>query len=388
MALDASLWQGESRARLLAVAESGSTPVYVYDTAQIVASARALQSALSPTVARFFYAVKANPHPAVLRAAVAAGYGLECVSHAEVSHVLRVLPALPHERVLFTPNFAPYAEYAAVFALGGGVHVTVDSLHVLERWGARLLAGRRVLLRVDPGRGAGHHSHVQTAGDATKFGIAPCDVPRAAALAEAAGATVVGLHAHAGSGVLDDPALWAASLRRLRALAQSLPTVRVIDVGGGFGVVQNPRTQHPLDLAAVRAALDEVGAAGYELWVEPGRFLVAQAGVLLARVTQIKSKPGEHHFVGCDAGMNSLIRPALYGSYHHVVNLTRSDEPHDVDAAVVGPICESGDMLNTCVALPRSTDEGDILLIATAGAYGHSMSNHYNMREPAREVVL
>ena len=122
------------------------------------------------------------------------------------------------------------------------------------------------------------------------------------------------------------------------------------------------------------------------LWIEPGRYLVAQAGVLLARVTQLKRK-GARAYVGIDAGMNSLIRPALYGAFHEIVNLTRYDQPGAITADVVGPICETGDVLGYGRRLPE-TREGDIVLIATAGAYGYAMGSHYNLREPALELML
>jgi bifunctional diaminopimelate decarboxylase / aspartate kinase len=124
----------------------------------------------------------------------------------------------------------------------------------------------------------------------------------------------------------------------------------------------------------------------YELWIEPGRYLVAESGVLLARVTQVKQK-GDVQYVGLETGMNSLIRPALYGAYHEIVNLSKLDAPVEMNAEVVGPICETGDILGHNRPLPR-TDAGDVLLIATAGAYGRAMSSRYNLREPAVDVLL
>ena len=126
--------------------------------------------------------------------------------------------------------------------------------------------------------------------------------------------------------------------------------------------------------------------AQFELWAEPGRYLVADAGALLCRVTQLKRK-GEVRYVGVDCGMNSLIRPALYEAYHEIVNLTRLDEEKSALVQVVGPICESGDVLGRNRRLPP-TQEGDILLIAQAGAYGAVMASHYNLRDPATEIVL
>jgi diaminopimelate decarboxylase/aspartate kinase len=163
--------------------------------------------------------------------------------------------------------------------------------------------------------------------------------------------------------------------------------VRILNVGGGLGVPERPNAA-PLDIAQVvdRIAQFKDAHPEYELWMEPGRYLVAEAGVLLGRVTQTKSK-GTQHFVGTNAGMNSLIRPALYGSYHEIVNLSRLDEPPALTADVVGPICETGDVIGHSRRLPE-TEEGDVLLVAKTGAYGASMSMHYNLRPPADEVVL
>jgi diaminopimelate decarboxylase/aspartate kinase len=174
----------------------------------------------------------------------------------------------------------------------------------------------------------------------------------------------------------------------LASLTERLTDVRYLDVGGGFGV---PDAEQPgLDLAkldaALRAVLSQAGREKLELWIEPGRYFVAAAGVLLARVTQLKSK-GDVRYVGVATGMNSLIRPALYGAHHEIVNLTRPDEPATELVNVVGPICESADILGHDRLLP-ATQEGDVLLIANAGAYGRAMSSHYNLRDPAEELLL
>ena len=163
--------------------------------------------------------------------------------------------------------------------------------------------------------------------------------------------------------------------------------MRVIDVGGGLGVPERG-DQPGVDLAGLDTLLTAVRAAHpqLEVWLEPGRFLVATAGVLLARVTQLKAKGGVR-FVGIATGMNSLIRPALYGAYHEIANLTRLDEPATELVSVVGPICESADVLGHDRLLPP-TREGDVLLIANAGAYGHTMSSGYNLRAPAEELLL
>lgn len=389
MSLTSEQWTGEKREKLLRCASEG-TPCFAYDIEQVKRNAEEVKRGLGPTVSRFFYAVKANPHEGIIRAVLESGFGVECVSAMEVEHVRRVAPGIEGERIMFTPNFAGRDEYDRVLRGVGGAQVTIDNVYAFEQW-RETLRGRDLLVRVDPGEGEGHHTHVVTAGESTKFGIEPRDIPRAVEISGEIGARIVGLHAHVGSGILR-PEPWARTLRILMGVAKAIPTVRILNVGGGFGVVQNPATQERLELAAVREGLEaemsEEERKRFEVWVEPGRFLVAQAGTLLARVTQTKRKGERSRFVGVDAGMNSLIRPALYQAYHHVVNLSRASEVHDVECAVVGPICESGDVLNGHALLPSTTAEGDVIAILTAGAYGHSMSSSYNCRSPAREQIF
>jgi diaminopimelate decarboxylase/aspartate kinase len=243
-----------------------------------------------------------------------------------------------------------------------------------------------VLVRVDTGFGRGHHDHVRTAGVHSKFGVPLFELDELDRLVGAVGARVVGLHAHTGSGVFE-VRNWKEVGQVLGDLAQRYPHVRAIDLGGGLGVPEKPG-QVPVDLPALQGVVDELRARWpkLDLWIEPGRYLVAQAGVLVVEVTQLKGK-GAVQYVGVATGMNSLIRPALYGAHHDIVNLTRFGEPGTEVYNVVGPICESADYLGHERLLPQ-THEGDVLLIATAGAYGHAMSSWYNMREPACEVMI
>jgi len=354
---------------------------YVYDLATVTAQAKQLADMTS--VSRVFYAMKANPHPAILQAIAAAGLSFECVSPGEVERLMLAVPKITNDRILFTPNFAPRAEYQ--WALSRRLRVTVDNLYALIEWGD-LFRGREIFVRIDPGRGHGHHAKVRTAGKHSKFGVPLFELPELVEAARAADAKVVGLHAHLGSGHFDVTS-WAGTATMLAEAAAQFPEVKVLNVGGGLGVPDRPG-RRPLDLAALEAALAPVRAAqpGYELWLEPGRFLVAVAGVLLARVTQLKGK-GAMQYLGVATGMNSLLRPALYGAYHEIVNLTRLGQPSEGIWTVVGPICESGDVLGHDRLLPRSV-EGDILLVANAGAYGHAMSSNYNLRPPAEELIL
>jgi diaminopimelate decarboxylase/aspartate kinase len=344
-------------------------------------AARRLRSLKS--ISRVFYAIKANPNPEILRVIAAEGLDFECVSRGEIERVLGTLPGLPRQRVLYTPNFAPREEY--VWAFEQGVTVTIDNLYVLQHW-AQTFENRAVLVRVDTGTGRGHHQHVQTAGEYAKFGIPLDDLGEVARLAAAARCRIVGLHAHSGSGIFEIGS-WAETATLLLAEADRFPELRWLNIGGGLGVPEQAQ-QPELDLARMDAGLAVVRAraAALEFWLEPGRYLVAAAGVLLARVTQTKSKGGTR-YVGVTTGMNSLIRPALYGSWHEIVNLTRLDDAATERVNVVGPICESGDALGLGRLLPP-TQEDDVLLIANVGAYGRSMSSNYNLREPAIEVMI
>jgi len=373
-------WWVERRAELLAIAQD-KTSAYVYDRASVeaaVARLRALQS-----VDQVFYAIKANSHPEVLRAVYEGGMNFEVVSPGEIELILELFPDIARQRILFTPNFAPREEYE--FALERDVWVTLDNLHPLREWGESF-AGRQVFLRLDPGQGRGHHEHVKTAGVHSKFGIPLFELDEAATLAAACNTEIVGLHAHTGSGILQADN-WEDIAATLLEVRERFPSVRVIDLGGGLGIPEKPG-QTALDMAALDASLTVARGQleGFELWLEPGRYVIAEAGVLLATVTQLKGK-GDVQYVGISTGMNSLIRPALYGAYHEIANLNRIGDAATEVVNIVGPICETGDRLGSDRLLPV-TREGDVLAIANAGAYGYVMSSRYNQREPAVEVVI
>ena len=374
-------WQGPARESLLALATAG-TPRYVYHLPTVRERARGLAGV--GAVDRRFYALKANPHPAILRTLDAEGFGFECVSQAEIEHLFATLPGLDPTRVLFTPSFAPRDEYA--FALARDVWVTVDSAFPLREW-PDLFRDRSLVLRVDPGYGLGHHEKVRTGGRQAKFGLPADDVPGVVALARGLGARISVLHAHVGSGILD-VSHWPQVYAQLVALAERIGTVAAIDVGGGLGVPYQPEDK-AFDVGAFAAAMAQIKSMWpqYALWIEPGRYLVAESGVLLATVTQVESKMGLRR-VGADAGMNALMRPALYSAWHEIVNLTRMDDPPGPHAEVVGPICETGDVLGRRRRLPAATAAGDVLLVANAGAYGFVMANRYNLRALPQEDLI
>ncbi len=369
------------RGQLLELAAQG-TPRYVYHLPTVRARARQLQAVAA--LDRRYYAIKANPHPAILRALAAEGFGLECVSLGEVEHVFEVLPELAPARVLFTPSFAPIGEYAA--ALARGVNVTVDNVELLRRW-PDVFGDRTLWLRIDLGHGDGHHRKVNTGGKEAKFGLSAQRVDEFMDVARGLGVRVTGIHAHLGSGV-ESSGHWQQVVDELAGFARRIGSVEILDIGGGLPVPYSDDDE-PFDLDAWAAGLAAVKAVhpAFQLAVEPGRFLVAEAGVLLAHATQVVEKDGVRR-VGLDAGMNALLRPALYDAWHDIANLSRLEDARDLDFSVVGPICESSDVFAQRVKLPFTTAPGDVMLIADAGAYGFSMASRYNQRAlPCEDII-
>jgi len=373
-------WWHHKRKALLEIAELHGS-AFVYNRETLLRQVHAMQQLTS--VSKVFYAMKANWHADILKLFAKNEVGIECVSRSELEYVFAILPTIDRKKVLFTPNFAPRAEYE--YALTQDVWITVDNLYILQAW-PELFKHREILLRVDTGYGRGHHSHVKTAGAHSKFGIPLSDFDELLQLVKKHQIKIVGLQAHTGSGVFNVDN-WSEVANTLGTLASRFEDVKILDIGGGLGVPEKSH-QAAFDIAGLKAKLHDFKQQypQYELWMEPGRFLVAEAGVLVSQVTQCKGK-GEVQYVGIATGMNSLIRPALYGAHHEIVNLTRLGDAATQTVNVVGPICESGDQLGLDRLLPR-TIEGDVLLIGNTGAYGRSMSSHYNLREPAVEVVI
>jgi len=377
----ATPWWQVQRSRLLELAQAG-TPRYAYHLPTVRERARAL-AAIAPIDQRY-YAIKANSHPMLLRTLVEEGFGLECVSYGELQRVFEAVPELSPRRVLFTPSFAPRAEYEAAFGLG--VTVTLDNVEALQRW-PEVFRGRTLWLRVDLGHGDGHHEKVNTGGKASKFGLSAARVDEFVAAARALDITLTGLHAHLGSGV-EAEGHWRLMCDELAGFARRIGTIEIIDIGGGLPIPYHADDE-PFDLDAWAKGLEEVKAVhpAFRLAIEPGRYLVAEAGVLLAAATQVIEKDGIRR-VGLDAGMNALIRPALYDAWHDIANLSRLEEQDTASFDVVGPICESSDVFGRRRKLPATTAPGDVMLISDAGAYGYSMASTYNQRDLPKEEVL
>jgi len=373
-------WWLNRKDELIAIAKK-SSPLYVYEEGALDRSLSKISRLNS--IDRVFYSIKANRQRDILKKFYDEKLGFECVSPFEVKYILELFPKIDPKRILFTPNFASKNEYE--YAFEKKVIVTLDNLFPIKGW-PDLLKGKEVFVRVDPGHGQGHHKYVHTAGIRSKFGVSPEQFDELADSVKRNDIKVKGLHTHVGSNIFT-PETWSNNARFMASMAGMFPEAEVFDLGGGLGIVEKPG-RIELDMGTLNTMLQEVASAypKYKLWIEPGRFLVAEAGVLLAKVTQTKKKD-EYNYIGIDTGMNSLIRPALYGAHHEIVNLSKIGKPSNVVANIVGPICESGDILGYERPMPEPS-EGDVILIATAGAYGHVMGSNYNMREPAKEYFL
>jgi len=377
-------WNAE---RLRGLAGEFGTPLYVYDLDRVRGNAVRVQAAFDGVAVS--YAVKANSARAVLETIAATGVGAECASAGEVQRALDA--GFPGSAVRYTAVNPPARDLDHVVSLADDhdLVVTVGAADTLDRLAGRGYEGR-LCVRVNPGVGAGHHEKVTT-GSEPKFGV-PAD--RAAALVTEARERfeVVGLHAHAGSGITSEDGLAAHRdlVGRMADLAREVLAdgpLAFVNVGGGFGVPYRP-DEDPLDLAAVAAATREAfGDVDVTLGIEPGRYVVADAGVLLTRVNTVKPTP-ETLVVGVDAGMTTLIRPALYNSYHELRNVAPgADGRERVATTVAGPVCETADVFARDREIDRP-DRGDVLAVGNAGAYGYEMASQYNSRPRPAVVAL
>jgi diaminopimelate decarboxylase len=376
------------------LAEEFGTPLYVMSENRVRDNYRRLNSVFSSKYSktRMFYAAKANTGLSILRILKNEGANVDTVTTGEVFMALKA--GFSHDSVLFTGTSVTTEDLE--YLLKKKVMVNVDSLSQLERL-LKIGLPKILSVRMNPELGAGHHEHVITAGKASKFGIWERDASRAYQIAKKAGVKKFAIHMHIGSGIIDvDPLVKAAD--NLLSIAKKIHdklgvTFDFVDFGGGIGVPYKPEEKEvDLELFAdklvglFKARVAEYSLGEPELWLEPGRFLVADAGLLLTKVNTLKSTPFRR-FAGIDAGFNTLIRPAMYGSYHHVLVANKLNQLSTEEYDLAGPLCESGDILARERLLPQLS-EGDLLALLNAGAYGFSMSSQYNSKPRAAEVLV
>ena len=377
------------------LARQVGTPCYVYSRAAIETHYRQLVEAFAPADPLICYSVKANGNLAVLEILRDLGSGFDIVSGGELFRALRV--GADPQKIVFAGVGKTEAEIRQ--ALEADILMfNVESepeLAAIDRVASALGVEARVAIRLNPAIDPKTHRHITTGKREAKFGI---DLESARSLVGRMGSwpgvRLVGYHAHIGSQVTD-PRPHAASLAKVVGFAQSCTppnsTIEVVNIGGGFGIDYVPgQAPPPQAFADLLLPVLEQARQPLKLIMEPGRFIVGNAGVLLTRVVYVKTNSDGRRFVICDAAMNDLIRPALYDAHHRIWPVA-SDAPFEDDglgpADVVGPICETGDFLAKARPLPPVA-EGDLLAVFSAGAYGFTMSSNYNARPRACEVLI
>jgi diaminopimelate decarboxylase len=379
---------------LARIAEAVGTPTYVYSTATLERHYRVFHDALAacppigePVIA---YAVKANSNHAVLTTLARLGAGADTVSEGEIRRALAA--GVPADRIVFSGVGKTASELA--FALEAGVgEINIESppeLELLAAIAAQRGARPAIAIRVNPNVGAGGHRKIATGKAEDKFGVSLAEAERLyAQAAKTASLAPVGLACHIGSQITDLAPLEAA-FTLMRGLVERLRgeglAVERLDLGGGLGVPYFHQADPPTPADYAQMTARAVGGLGLRLAFEPGRVIVANAGVLLARVIHVHARPEGRRFLVLDAAMNDLIRPAMYDAYHDIRPLKpRSGEPVAYD--VVGPVCETGDTFSRDRLLPPLA-AGDLVAFMSAGAYGAVMASEYNSRPLVPEVLV
>jgi diaminopimelate decarboxylase len=375
------------QAALAALADEYGTPLYVYSRARLEENYRRVQSAFKALNARIHFSVKSNANSAILRVLRELGSGFDVVSAGEAYRALRA--GADPASIVFAG--VGKTEQELIYALEnnlGWINVeSVQELEVLNRLASERHAKPQVALRINPVVEADTHHHMATGGHRSKFGI---DMDDARSVLMQAGKFIkldlAGLHIHIGS-QLANTAETVAALQRVLELA-TLHPIRNLDIGGGFPVPYKPDDELPdpsVFAEAVQQVLKTSARQSFEIAIEPGRSIMADAGALIATVQYTKVREGRR-IVVCDASMTELIRPALYDAYHHIVPV-KDSQPSSLPADVVGPVCETGDTLGYDRVLAEVA-RGDRLLIMNAGAYGMTMASNYNSRPRPAEVLV
>lgn len=378
---------GIARETLREIAVREGTPTYVYDAGTIEARLADLDG-----YDRVRFAQKANPNLAVLELLRRHGACVDAVSAGEIARARRA--GFEPSEIAYTADV--FDEAALEWIARTPIRVNCGSLDMLETL-ARVRRGGEVTLRVNPGFGHGHAAGVRTGGDGSKHGIWHSEVPAAAERARRLGLACVGLHTHVGSGSDLEHLVEAAP--RIATLAREVGRgLRTISAGGGLPVPYRD-AEPAFDVArhreAWRACANEIARfldSPIELEVEPGRFLVAQAGVLVTRVLGTK-RSGQIEYAICDAGFHTLLRPAMYGAFHRIIALDPRPGPRRA-VVIAGPLCESGDVLTQSAAREPVAIElpplrpGDLLVVRDVGAYGMAMASRYNSQPLPAEVLV
>jgi diaminopimelate decarboxylase len=370
---------------LLKAANEYGTPLYVYHKERILHQYSQLKQAFHRTDNSIFYACKALTNVNILRILAEAGSGIDCVSINELK--LALLAGFAPEKIIFTPNSVGIAEYHE--ATAAGVNINIDNLHILEAFGRHYGDSYPVIIRLNPHIMAGGNLKISTGHVDSKFGISVEQVDKIIGVMQETNVVVKGLHLHTGSEI-KDPEVFVRGLSLILGLTSRFPDLSIIDLGGGFKVPYKP-DEKGTDMAllgqhlhdTLEAFRSETGKQ-FQIWFEPGKFLVSQCGYFLVKANVTKQGPSRT-FVGVDSGFNHLIRPMFYDAYHKISNIS-NPLGENRTYNIVGNICETDTF-----AWDRELSEvrvGDVLLFNNAGAYGFEMSSRFNSRCRPAEILV
>ncbi len=375
------------------IAEEFGTPLYVYNEDIIRDRMRRVANVITKYPYRANYSCKTNTNLEILKIALSVGVNADAMSEGEMRMLLKA--GFPPERIFYVCNNVSADEMR--FAIDNGIPISLDSLDQLRLFG-EINRGGRCAVRINPGVGAGHHEKVVTAGKKTKFGIAEEDIDKIFDIAAEHDLKIVGINQHVGSQFLDATPFLAAVDNLLR-IALKFEDLEFIDFGGGYGI-----PYHKLDdekefdmehfskefTEKLDRFIPQYGSAPL-FKSEPGRYCVAEGGVILGRVHSIKQNSGIK-YIGTDVGMNVLVRPSMYDSWHDIEVISNGhvvyrDTGELEKVTVCGNICESGDVLCKDREMPKIMDN-DLICVLDAGAYGYSMCSSYNTRLRPAEVMI
>lgn len=369
--------------QLLEAAQTYGTPLYVYNADRIKVQYKKLTDAFQSNKVRFFYASKALTNINVLKVVKEMGCNVDCSSINEAKLALHA--GFPAEKILYTSNGIAFAEIDEAQSLG--IHINIDSLSNLEKFGKKFGNSYPVGIRLRPGIMAGGNIKISTGHDKSKFGIPVDHLDKIEALVNEYGIVINNLHIHTGSDIKDAD-VFLEGVKVLLDLVKHFPNLKSIDLGGGFKVPYrdgDPAININELAQKVLAAFENNDATKHlEIWFEPGKFLVSECGYFITQVNVMKETPATK-FVSVNSGFNHLIRPMFYDAYHRIQNLS-NPEGKLSEYTIVGNICET-DTFAWNRELPEIT-EGDLLLFYNAGAYGFEMSSNYNSRLKPAEVLF
>ncbi|KZX15335.1 diaminopimelate decarboxylase [Methanobrevibacter filiformis] len=379
----------------ISLAEEYGTPLYVIDEKRIRDNYNRVNNAFTKYYKNFkiFYAEKANTNLAVMRILEEEGSSIDAVSPGEVYTALET--GFTPDRILFTGNNITNEELKYVYEQE--VILNIDSISALKRL-AKITSpnGLKLSFRVNPNVGAGHHDHCITGGPMSKFGIMEEEAADVYNLAKDLGFNPIGMHSHIGSGILNPEPFKLATESMMNIAGDVAANANIdfefLDFGGGLGIPYTPE-ENLLDIdnfakeivGIYKSKLNEFGIGKPAMYIEPGRYIVGDAAYLLLRVNSVKQS--YRKFIGVDAGFNTLLRPAMYDSYHHIVVANKANATPTEKVDIAGNVCESGDLFARDRILPK-IEEGDLIAILNAGAYAFSMSSQYNSRPRTAEVLV